>query len=242
MLQLPILILKFCEQEGPGYISEFLEENSLPFIIKMIHQSSDVPESINKFSGLILMGGAMSANDELNWIPFVLDLIKQTYEYDKPLLGHCLGGQLISKSLGAKIKKNKALEIGWFKVQVCNNSKEQKENAQNWLGKVNQFDAFHWHGEMFELPKHATLLLTNNNCQNQAYSIGKHLVLQCHIEMNEDLISSWCNSWKDELNMHEQINSIQSSRQIKENFNQKCCKLNEVAKIVYGNWIKGLKK
>tara|TARA_B100001769_G_C22016809_1_gene546434 strand:+ start:337 stop:1059 length:723 start_codon:yes stop_codon:yes gene_type:complete len=238
--QLPILILKFCEQEGPGYISEFLEENSLPFIVKMIHQSSDVPDSISKFSGLILMGGPMSANDQLDWIPLVLYLIKQAYKYDKPLLGHCLGGQLISKSLGAKIKKNKVLEIGWFKVQICNNSKKKKENAQNWLGKINQFKAFHWHGETFELPNHATLLLTNNNCQNQAYSIKKHLVFQCHIEMNEDLISSWCKSGEDELFAHKKINSVQSSKQIKENFNQDCRKLNEVAKIVYGNWIKGL--
>ena len=78
-----------------------------------------VPKSIKKFSGLVLMGGPMSVNEKLDWIPSVLSLIKEAYKVDKPLLGHCLGGQLISKSLGAKVIKNKSLEIGWFKVQIC---------------------------------------------------------------------------------------------------------------------------
>ena len=240
MRRLPILILKFCEREGPGYLSDFLKEQSLPFAVKMINCSLDVPKSIKKFSGLVLMGGPMSVNEKLDWIPSVLSLIKEAYKVDKPLLGHCLGGQLISKSLGAKVIKNKSLEIGWFKVQICNKTNKQKLNAQNWFGELNQFDAFHWHGEIFTLPKNATLLLTNNNCKNQAYSIKKHLIFQCHIEMKEELIKSWCSAGKDELSHYKRINSVQSSKIIKEDIIRKCYQLNEVAKIAYGNWIKGL--
>jgi len=88
----PVLILRFAATEGPGYFSTFLDEKHIPIQIIKIDEGDDLPSSILDFSGLVLMGGPMSVNDELPWIRPVLTLIREADQAGLPLLGHCLGG------------------------------------------------------------------------------------------------------------------------------------------------------
>ena len=104
-----ILIFRHAPHEGPGYLAEYLDRHHLPWRLVRIDQNDPIPSSIDGVSGLVFMGGPMSVNDPLPWIPRVTKLIQQAA--DVPVLGHCLGGQLISKALGGAITKTPVKEI-----------------------------------------------------------------------------------------------------------------------------------
>jgi GMP synthase-like glutamine amidotransferase len=151
------------------------------------------------------------------------------------LLGHCLGGQLISKALGAVVTKNPIKEIGWGAVSVSKNA-----DAQYWFGELETFNSFHWHGETFSLPESAVHLLSSPYCQNQAYAIGKHLAFQCHIEMTPEMVQSWCEVGVEELTESAASVAVQQADKMQETLPLHCFFLNKVARHVYGQWIKGL--
>ena len=230
----PIAIFRHTGTEGPGYLSKFLDQRQIPWQLIAIDAGNAVPSSALAYSGLVFMGGPMSVNDDLPWIPPVLALVRDAVTRDIPLLGHCLGGQLISKALGAIVSRNPVKEIGWGEVQVSDN-----DIARAWFGDVRSFAAFHWHGETFSLPQGATHLLSSAHCANQAYSIGKHLALQCHVEMTEEMIATWCTSGAGEIAASSSP-AVQSANGMKQQMKDKLPRLNSVADRLYGHWVKGL--
>ncbi|HSI25184.1 MAG TPA: type 1 glutamine amidotransferase [Methylotenera sp.] len=231
----PVIIFRHAATEGPGYLATFLDEHKIPWQLVKIDEGEPLPTSISGFSGLVLMGGPMSVNDDLPWIAPLLGLIRVAYQADIPLLGHCLGGQLISKALGAVVTKNPIKEIGWGEVNVTDNA-----IAKEWFGELDGFNSFHWHGETFSLPDYAVHLLSSPYCQNQAYAIGKHLAFQCHIEMTAEMVESWCAVGADEIAQSADSVAVQQSEKMQENLPLHCFFLNKVAKQVYTQWIKGL--
>lgn len=231
----PVAILRFAPTEGPGYLAEFLDARGIPWQLVCIDAGDAVPASAEAYSGLVFMGGPMSVNDDLPWILQVIDLIKKSVLLGVPVLGHCLGGQLISKALGGVVGRNPVKEIGWGEVTVADN-----EIARSWFGEVRDFQAFHWHGETFTLPPGATHLLSSAHCVHQAYAIGKHLALQCHIEMTVEMISSWCEVGADEIAASRSSPAVQSVDQIIRHSLGSLNALHHVAEQVYTGWIAGL--
>jgi GMP synthase-like glutamine amidotransferase len=231
----PIAIFRHTGTEGPGYLATFLEERDIPWQLIAIDAGDAVPENATAYSGLVFMGGPMSVNDNLQWIPPLLALIREAAAKDIPLLGHCLGGQLISKALGARVSRNPVKEIGWGEVDVSDN-----DNARRWFGDIRNFEAFHWHGETFTLPQGATHLLSSAYCANQAYSIGKHLALQCHVEMTAEMIATWCAAGADEVAAASTSPAVQSVNVMQQQMNGKLPRLNSVAARLYSHWVKGL--
>lgn len=231
----PIIIFRHAQTEGPGYLATFLDEQKIPWQLIKIDQGEALPDLVSSFSGLVLMGGPMSVNDDLPWIPPLLELIREAHKKDIPLLGHCLGGQLISKALGGVVSKNAIKEIGWGSVTVAKN-----QEARHWFGDIEAFNSFHWHGETFSLPSNAVRLLSSPYCENQAYSIGKHLAFQCHIEMTAEMVQNWCEVGADELVESAASPAVQQVDTMQENLPLHCFFLNKVAKQVYSQWIKGL--
>lgn len=231
----PVIIFRHAAVEGPGYLAEFLDEKAIPWHLIKIDQGDELPQSMNGFSGMVLMGGPMSVNDDLPWIPTILALIREAVAADIPVLGHCLGGQLISKALGGSVTRNPVKEIGWGAVTVSRN-----EAARHWFGDIESFNGFHWHGETFSLPADAVHLLASKYCESQAYAIGKHLALQCHIEMTPDMVEAWCNVGADEIRQTSASPAVQSTEVIMENLPLHCFFLNKVANQIYTQWIKGL--
>jgi GMP synthase-like glutamine amidotransferase len=181
------------------------------------------------------MGGPMSVNDSLPWIPPALALIRKAVELDIPLLGHCLGGQLISKSLGGVVSQNPVKEIGWNQCTVSDN-----DAARLWFGNVQSFDAFHWHGETFSLPQGASLLLSSAHCVNQAYALGKHFALQCHVEMTEQMIIDWCAVGANEIDASANSPAVQSALTMQTQMADKLTLLQKIARQLYLRWIDGL--
>ena len=231
----PIAIFRHAEPEGPGYFADFLDEQGIPWRLVRIDQGETVPQDASAYSGLVFMGGPMSVNDDLPWIPKVLALIRDAYAKDVPLLGHCLGGQLISKALGAVVGRNPVKEIGWAKAAVSDN-----ETARAWFGDIKQFDAFHWHGETFSLPSGAVHLLSSAHCSNQAYAIGRHLALQCHVEMTEPMIRAWYEIGAEELAASASSPAVQSAQVMQAQTHDKLPELHRVAAQLYQHWLRGL--
>lgn len=233
----PVIIFRFLAHEGPGYLGDFLDAQNIPWQIIKVDEAEPAPASVLAYSGMVLMGGPMSVNDDLPWIAPILGLIREAIDNDIPVLGHCLGGQLMSKTLGAQITKNPTKEIGWGEVTVS-----QNETAKNWFGNVEVFNAFHWHGETFSLPQGAIHLLSSPYCQNQAWSIGKHLAFQTHIEMTAEMVTKWCEEGADELLESASSDAVQQADQMQQELPLHVFFLQKVAKQVYTQWIRGLKQ
>jgi len=229
-----IAIFRHTATEGPGYIANFLDQRHIPWQLIAIDAGDAVPQDAAAFSGLVFMGGPMSVNDDLPWIPKIEALIRDAVAKDVPLLGHCLGGQLISKALGAVVSRNPVKEIGWGGVKVSDN-----DIARSWFDSIQNFEAFHWHGETFSLPQGATHLLSSAHCANQAYAIGKHLALQCHVEMTAEMIAVWCAAGADEIAASSSP-AVQSASEIQQQMKDKLARLNSVAVQLYVRWVRGL--
>ena len=230
----PIAIFRHAPTEGPGHFASFLDARKLPWKIISVDAGEAVPVSPEAYSGLVFMGGPMSVNDDLPWIPQVLNLIRAAVKADIPVLGHCLGGQLIAKALGGEVSRNPIKEIGWGRVAVVDNPE-----ARHWFGDLAGFEAFHWHGETFSLPPGATRILESPHCANQAYVQGKHLGMQCHVEMTEAMIREWCAVGAEEI-AAAQSPAVQTPEAMIALNSANLPPLNRTAERLYSRWIEGL--
>lgn len=230
-----VLIIRHVAHEGPGYLSDFFNKEDVAHRVFAIDAGIPPPTSLDGISGLVFMGGPMSVNDNLPWIEPALSLIRSAFDSDVPMLGHCLGGQLMARALGATIHANPVPEYGWLPCRVSDNA-----TARDWFGETEtKFDGFHWHGETFDLPDGATHVLDSAFCRNQAFVYGQSMAMQCHIEMTADLVRDWVNrADKDTLSP---TASIQSSHDILEDLDEKITLLQSNADKVYKRWLKGLR-
>ncbi|WP_339670471.1 type 1 glutamine amidotransferase [Dasania marina] len=230
-----VLIFLHMNDKSPGYIADFLAEKAVPYRVIRSYNNEPIPQLDDSIAGLVFMGGVMSANDDLPWLKEELRLIQQALAADVPILGHCLGGQLISKVLGQSISKNPVAEVGWHRCQTQNNAV-----AKEWLGDLDDFQMFHWHYETFAIPAQATHIFSSPNCTNQAYVVNDNvLAMQCHVEMTEPLVTHWVDSWPDHL--VNSNNSEQNVAEIKAGLPAKVAELNRVAEQLYSRWIQSLK-
>lgn len=231
----PIAIFRHLPIEGPGYFATFLDNNHIPWRLIKIDAGETVPKDVNEFSGLVFMGGPMSVNDDVPWIASSLALIRQAVDGNMPVLGHCLGGQLMVKALGGEVSANPVKEMGWGEVSVPDNSV-----ARQWFGDLTGFNSFHWHGEAFSIPDGATCILSSPYCENQAFALDMHLGMQCHVEMTERLVIDWCSVGAEELASLDEP-SVQSLEDIEKDLSERVAALNAVADRLYRHWIVNLK-
>lgn len=231
----PIAIFRFSPSCGPGYFAAFLDARSIPWMLFALDEGATVPADLNRYSGFVFMGGPMSVNDDLPWIPPVLQLIQQAFAHDVPCLGHCLGGQLMSKALGGAVTKSAVKEIGWQPVRVVTSPAAQAWFGDDW----HRWTTFQWHQETFTLPSGAERILTGDACHNQAYVIGKSLSMQCHIEMTPTMIEDWCRDWEKE-NADDHSPAIQKPEQMLSEMPENLLILNRVADQLYTKWLEGV--
>jgi len=230
----PVAIFRHAASEGPGYFATYLDRHSVPWRVLKVDVGEAIPQNPRQFSGLVFMGGPMSVNDDLPWIEPSLALIRSAVNAAIPVLGHCLGGQLIAKALGGVVTRNPVKEIGWGPVEVL-------DGGAAWFSGLASFDSFHWHGETFSVPPGATRILASPHCANQAFALGCHIGMQCHVEMTPDLIRAWCLEWGTEVeSLARRVPSVQTPAQMMENVEARTRVLNGVADRVYDRWTGGL--
>jgi GMP synthase-like glutamine amidotransferase len=187
-----VLVLRHVSHEHLGTIAIALRLRNLAYKYVNFYEDTIPNLSIDGSSALIILGGPMNVY-ETDKYPFLEKedkLIKRAIEKDIPVLGICLGAQLIAKSLGAKVTKNNEKEIGWYPLIVTDEGR--KDNLLKHLSV--EETVFQWHGDTFEIPKGATRLAESPLCLNQAFRFGSNIYgLQFHIEVTPDMILEWLN-------------------------------------------------
>lgn len=183
----PLLILQNLSADGPAYLAEWLTRHGLPFEVFDTEAGQCYPASIDGYRGLALLGGEMSANDDLPALRQAERLILQAMAAGVPVIGHCLGGQLMARALGAGVRPSPAPEIGWQPMRPA-----PGPTARAWFGATDVQTVFHWHTESFDLPPGAERLAGTDACPNQAFLIGgRHLAMQFHVELDNAKLRRW---------------------------------------------------
>lgn len=230
-----VFILRFEKTGGPGYFARYLDRQGISHETLEIDQGEAVPDSIDGVAGLCLLGGVMSANDDhLPWVPQVLALIRQAQEHDVPILGHCLGGQLIARAIGGTVSRSPSEEIGWLPVEVLHDV-----NAFAWCrGLPAKLTVFQWHNETFSVPPGGHKLFHGETCPNQGFRIGNTLGLQFHLEVLPATVEQWTSLYLDES--HEMSDTVQSRETMTEDLPEKARHSHEAADRIYSHWCKAL--
>jgi GMP synthase-like glutamine amidotransferase len=232
----PVAIFRFSPTEGPAHFAEWLDANDIGFELVRIDRGDPVPADPRSFAGIGLMGGPMSVNDALPWIAPVASLLREAVKLQVPVIGHCLGGQLLAYALGGRVTRAPTPEIGWLDVGACDDVARDE-----WFGGLDRFTAFQWHYDAFDLPPGATRVLANEFHPNQAYVVDeRHVGFQCHVEMTRDLVETWCRTGADELPTASSA-SRQSRADILRDVDDRVATLNRIADGIYTRWSRNLR-
>ena len=182
----PVLILQFMADDGPAYLGTWLRQRGIAADVCRAEGGPAFPQEIGGYRALALLGGSMSVNDGFAYLRTAERLIGQAMARDIPVLGHCLGGQLMARALGAQVGPSPAPEVGWQHIEWAD-----VPERRDWFGADAAQHVFHWHYEAFELPDHAVALASSRACRHQAFAIGQHLALQFHVEIDDAKLRLW---------------------------------------------------
>jgi GMP synthase-like glutamine amidotransferase len=181
--------------EGLGSIDPWLRAAGYELSNTQFFESAQLPE-LDEVELLVVMGGPMSVNDEANypWLAQERRYIGEFIKTGKPVLGVCLGAQLIAKTLGAEVYPNTDKEIGWFPLQ------RSLKNNRSTFHFPEVAEVFHWHGETFSLPSEAVHLARSEGCENQAFQFGSSVIgLQFHLETTPESARALVTNCRAEL-------------------------------------------
>jgi GMP synthase-like glutamine amidotransferase len=177
-----VLLVQNSKSEGSGYLGDLLKNDG--FEITLVNAKHE-PLPKKDFSLVVILGAPESANDDLPYLQAEQQLIKNCVEKNIPVLGICLGSQLIAKTFGAKVYRGPKKEIGFY------NDLEIHNDASFFSGFKNPFTVFHWHGDTFDLPENAVRLASSEHYLNQAFQYKSAVGLQFHLEVNKEMINLW---------------------------------------------------
>jgi GMP synthase-like glutamine amidotransferase len=203
-----VLVVQNTRIESSGYLGELLSSDG--FDITSINAKHEIIPN-KKFSLVVILGAPESANDDLPYLRAEQQLIKNSVEKNIPVLGICLGSQLIAKTFGAKIYSGPKKEIGFY------NDLKISSDSTFFSGFQNPFTVFHWHGDTFDLPQGALRLASSEHYLNQAFQYKSAIGLQFHLEVNEEMVNLWLDNTKEKLQKTSYINPQEIRSEINEN-------------------------
>jgi GMP synthase-like glutamine amidotransferase len=182
----PIAIFQHTHVGEPGAVLTTLGEMGLPWTLVPVMDGAPIPEDPRAYSGIVLMGGGMGVNDGLDWLAREIQFVRRACDAGLPVIGHCLGGQILATALGGHVERSPRMEIGWQRLRY-----ENDPVVEEWLGPVRTEEVFQWHEDLFILPEGAQRLAGNELCPNEAFVFdGRHLGMQFHLEMTPELVAS----------------------------------------------------
>lgn len=172
--------LEHASSEGPGRIAAWAADRGFPLTRTALYDG-EAPPALDAFDVLVILGGAMSVHEHRAhpWLPVEKRFLAEAILARKPILGICLGAQLLADVLGGKVFQNPVKEIGWFPVRVF-------DRAAPFAAFPERLTVMHWHGDTFTIPEGARRVAESDACGNQAFVHGDRVVgLQFHIEMEK---------------------------------------------------------
>ncbi|MCG3188346.1 MAG: hypothetical protein LKCHEGNO_00324 [Burkholderiaceae bacterium] len=229
----PVLILQFMDDDAPAYLGTWLQRHGLASELRVATASEGFPDRIDRYAALALLGGVMSANDDLPFVRAACRLIEQAMSHDVPVLGHCLGGQLMAHVLGARVGASPSPEIGWHRIDRIDSPA-----SREWLGPEAAQQVFQWHYEAFDLPADAQGLATSAQCLHQAFAIGPHLGLQFHVEVDSPKIDLWLGHGDAQyLRAQHSFDSVHPAERIRQDTVRLLEPQQRLADRIYRQWI-----
>ncbi len=220
-----VLAFRHVPFEHLGLIGRELERASISIEYVDLYRDHRLSSGLESAAGLVFMGGPMSANDDLLYLRAELDLIRQAVGKGMPVLGICLGSQLIAKALGARVYRNAVKEIGW--APVCWTSAAREDPL--FRGLSGPETVFHWHGETFDLPEGAEWLAWSGSCRNQAFRYGSGVYgLQFHLEVTPEMIADWLIQDANSGDVRELTSPVDPY--------QNALRLGELSSLVFSRW------
>jgi GMP synthase-like glutamine amidotransferase len=204
--------------EGLGIIQQWIETHGHSLSVTRFYQEERLPR-IADIDFLIIMGGPMGVYEENSypWLVNEKQFIAETIQQKKKVLGICLGAQLIASALGANVYPNTQKEIGWYPIRLTETGK--KSSFLKTLPE--QFTAFHWHGDTFDLPEEAQCLAESEACKHQAFSYRGHVLgLQFHLELRPDNVETLIENCGLELLEAPYIQPAGQLRAVENNFDR----------------------
>lgn len=191
-----VLVIQNCKTEGMGLYEEYLKEKRIDYSVFPAYTGKRFPP-IKQFDAFIVGGTPISAY-EIHKYRFLKNewrYLKEVIRLNKPYLGICFGGQFLARLLGAKVRRNPVMEIGGYEVKLTPDGKKNRF----FKGFPSRFPVFHWHGDTFDIPKGAKLLVQGIDCKNQAFSYKNTLALQFHLEVTSKEAGIWADKYRKEL-------------------------------------------
>jgi len=219
-----VLAFRHSPFEDLGLLQAILRAHGFAYEYADLYRSPAADFAVRDADALIFLGGSISANDDLHYIGHEVQHIRNAVQHGQPVLGICLGAQLIAKALGANVYPNVVKEIGWAPVSFT----EAAQSDVVFHGLDTEI-IFHWHGETFGVPKGAVLLASSAVCRHQAFRWGDKVYgLQFHLEVTPPMIAQWC--CEDD--------ACGEAREAREPIDPHAhaARTSELARIVFGRW------
>jgi GMP synthase-like glutamine amidotransferase len=231
----PVAVFRFSPSEGPGRFAHWLEASGRPYRLIALDLGEPVPDDPAAYAGIGMMGGPMGANDPTPWREPLAVLLRRAVDARVPVIGHCLGGQVLSRALGGVVSRAPVTEIGWIDVDGTDH-----DASVEWFGGRERMNVFQWHYDAFTIPPGATRILRNAFNANQAYVLDdRHVGFQCHVEMDHELVTTWCDMAPGELPATS-TPSRQSRGDILHDLDARLASLNAIADGIYVRWSRHL--
>jgi GMP synthase-like glutamine amidotransferase len=231
----PIRFFRHVACESPGYLGTMLERHGVPFDLVCLDEGVSVPLDTGEVAGLVIMGGPGNVNEPTGWMQQEMELIRRAADEDVPVLGICLGAQLISKALGGEVFRGKSLEVGWHAVE-----RTVDVSGPGWFdGLPSRFEVFQWHEHTFSLPPGAVALARGACAEQQAFAIGNMLAMQFHLEMTPESITGLVERYPGDL--EDPSDCVQSAESITADLTVRTRRLYRIADVVFGRWVAMIK-
>ena len=231
-----VAIVQHQADDNPAYLATFLERAGIAYCLFRPDLGEALPGSIRDYAGYALLGGNISVNDQLSYQSQEMALIVEAIAADIPVIGHCLGGQLMAKALGAEVSSAPYPEIGWQPLHPLHAA------AHDWFGRTTPWIQFQWHKEMFALPPNARLLARSQYCEHQAFDVNaKHLAMQFHCEVNAAKVRAWLSS--DTHDFYQCAGpGVQTTDRVLTQLEDNIVISQQIADAIYTRWSQGLSR
>jgi GMP synthase-like glutamine amidotransferase len=194
----PLVVVQHIACETPGILLESLCDQGRPVETVRLFEGDRLPDELSTCSGLLIMGGPMSVNDEAEypWLQMEDRLLKTALSLDFPTLGICLGSQLVAKAAGGTVRRGPRKEIGWYPIRLTPSGRQDPLFRE----LPEEIEVFQWHGEYFDTPPGAVNLARSDLYECQAFSIGRNVYgLLFHLEVTGPMVMEWMRTFSDDL-------------------------------------------